>query len=382
VTADAGSPPIAPSAEAAPPGRRSTPIPALRRVLARALAADSAWSAVTVWAVWAAVLLVAVVVSQWVRPHEPSPNVVRSGLLGEGFLWPLRLWDYSHYLTIAHIGYPEGAATVQYAFFPLWPAILALGEGTIGAAALGTIVAVAASAAAFVGVAVANPSGSVRRTAIALACVPSSYVLLLVYPDGLALAAAVWACILASRDRWAAATFLGLVAALARPNGFLVALALLFLARRATGKARWVAVAVPPLAFCCVMAYFWWRSGSMFAFTEAQAWARGHPWEVLLSPFTSTAMLWDGILAGFAVVLCVLLWRSSLDRMWPIYATAVLAMSLGSGTVWGAPRHMLFAFPLIWAAADTSPRLRWWPLPVLGACLSIVHVFVMVSHVP
>ena len=355
-----------------PLGNRSI----VRRALARALAPGSAWSAVTVWIVWALVLTAVVAFVQVVRPYDPWPNVDRSG-----FLWPIRLWDYAHYASISQHWYPEGSATVEYAFFPLLPAILALGGKTIGAAALGTIVAIAASAAAFVGVATANPSGSVRRTAVALACMPTSYVLFLVYPEGLALAAAVWACILASRDRWAGAAALAVVASLARPNGFLIAVALLLLARHSTSRSRWVAVVAPPIAFVGVLAYFWWRSGSMFAFTEAQGWARGHPWELPLSLFESPARMWEGIIVAFAIYLCIRLWRSSVDRAWPAFATAVLAMSLGSGTVWGASRHMMFAFPLVWAAAE-SERLRRWPYAMLGASLSIVHMLVILPDVP
>jgi hypothetical protein len=348
----------------------------IRRALARALAPESAWSAVTIWTAWATVLTAAVVFVQVIRPYDPWPEVDRSG-----FLWPLRLWDYAHYTSISQHWYPEGSPNVEFAFFPLLAVILAVGSKTIGAAALGTIVAVAASAAAFVGVATANPSGAVRRTAVAMACMPTSYVLFLVYPDGLALAAAVWACILASRDRWAGAATLAVVASLARPNGFLVAVALLLLARGSTGRMRWAAVVAPPMAFGAVLTYFWWRSGSLFAFTEAQAWARGRPWELPASAFVSPARMWEGILVVFALYLCVRLWRSSLDRAWPAFATALLAMSLGSGTVWGAPRHMMFAFPLIWAAA-ASDRLRRWPYAVLGGCLSIIHVLVILPHVP
>jgi len=56
-------------------------------------------------------------------------------------------------------------------------------------------------------------------------------------------------------------------------------------------------------------------------------------------------------------------------------------MSLASGTIWGASRHMMFAFPLVWAAA-ASDRLGRWPYAVLGACLSIVNVLVILPDVP
>ena len=145
---------------------------------------------------------------------------------------------------------------------------------------------------------------------------------------------------------------------------------------------RWVAVAAPPLVFVTVMTYFWQRSGDLFAFTAAQKWARGHPWQLLQSPFTSPPRMWDGVLAVFAITLCVLAWRSPMLRVWAVYATAVLAMSLGSGTVWGIARHMFLAFPLVWALAGHSFRIRVWPLAALGACLSIEQAFIIIAQVP
>ena len=330
-------------------------------------------------------LLVTAAVSAWLRPYEPSPNVVASGLVGDGVLWPLRLWDYEHYLALSQYWYPEGVVTGHYAFFPLFPAILAAGGGTTGAAVVGTIVALAASAAVFVGVSIANPLASVRRTAIALACLPKSYVLLLAYPDGLALAGAVFAWILATRGRWTWAAVLGVVAATARPNGFLIAIPLFFLARRAhgDGAARWVAVAAPPLAFVAVLTYFWQRSGDPFAYTTAQeTWVTGDRWDILKTPFASPALFWEATLATLAVVLCILAWRSRLSRAWPAYATAIVAMSFASGSVDGMGRRMLLAFPLVWVAASARWFGRAWAFAALGACLSVIFMLTMVTQIP
>jgi hypothetical protein len=373
-----------PTGKTVPARRRLLPrSPAVRDVAARAVAPDSAWAAVTVWALWACVMLGTATISMWVRPYDPSPNVIASGLLADGFLWPLRLWDYEHYLALSQHWYPDGVVTGHYAFFPLFPALLAAGGGTTGAAVIGTTVAVAASAAAFIGVSIANPLASVRRTAIALACLPKSYVLLLAYPDGLALAGAVWAWILATRGRWTSAALLGVVAATARPNGFLIAIPLFFLAMRARGNARWRAVAAPPLAFAGVMAYFWQRSGDPLAYTTAQeTWVTGDRLDLLLTPFASRALLWEATLAILAVVLCVIAWRSRLSRAWAAYATAIVGMSLASGSVDGTGRRMLLAFPLVWVAASARWLGRAWAFAVLGICLAVIHMLTMVSHVP
>jgi hypothetical protein len=322
-------------------------------------------------------MLTAVAVSERIHVVDPDPGVKTSPDFGSGMLWLLRLWDYGYYRVIAEDGY----VAERYAFFPLWPLLLRLG-GEIGSmAAVGTIVAIAATGAAFVGVAQANPSGSRRRTALALAALPGAFSLLMAYPDALALAAAAWSCVAAARDRWLVAAFLAFGAAAARPNGFLVAIPLLSLAFSSRQRGRWVAAGVPVATFASVNVYFWVRSGSPFAFVEAQGvWGRGGPWRL---PETAVQYSWHGLLALFALGLLAVLWRFGTPyRAWFIYAAAVLLVSLASGTVLGIGRHMLFAFPLVWAAAD-GPRFLRGPVAVVtGLALNVVQILLLVARHP
>ena len=193
--------------------------------MAGAARAD-ARAALATWLVWLAAVVgaVALLVASGLiasGPHHGMPGVVR-----EGALWPLRSWDAAWYERIADSGYPAGRVTREDAFFPLWPAVLAA-VGRAGAAAL----AAAASLAAFLAVARLAPEG--RRAVVALACLPGSFALALLYPDGLALAACAWACVLARDGRLAPAGALAAVAAAARPNGFLAALPVAVLALQA-----------------------------------------------------------------------------------------------------------------------------------------------------
>jgi hypothetical protein len=150
-----------------------------------------------IWAVWLAAVLGVVV------------GGVASGAIADpqhkwphfgGSLWPLFTWDFDWYRAVAIYGYPHGQGGPFYAFYPLWPLILRV-SGAIPDWAAAFAVVVAASAAAFLGVAVASPSGRRRRAALVLACWPGSFMLLLAYPDALALAAAAWAAALALRGR-------------------------------------------------------------------------------------------------------------------------------------------------------------------------------------
>lgn len=315
--------------------------------------------ALLVWAVWLAAVVgfVALCVAVGLIPSGPAEKGM-PGVTRIGPLWPLRSWDFARYARIAVEGYPAGEVVRENAFFPLWPGVLAAGRPLVHMSVVGGLVAWAAAAAAFVGVAVLNPDGGARRTAVALALMPGSFSLALAYPDSLALAAAVWACVLAVRGPPLAAVPLALLPALARPNGFLLAIPLFLIARRRGSRAGLVAAAAPLLGSAAVHLFLWARTDDPLAFTHAQRyWDRGGPW---MLPWSLVRVLWTGHLqtvaeaavAALVVWLCVLLFRRGPSlRPWAWYAAAVLALSLGSGSFQSIPRQSLFAFPLVWMAA-------------------------------
>jgi hypothetical protein len=307
-----------------------------------------------IWALWlaATVGLVALLVATGAiasGPHHGMPGVVR-----EGPLWPLRSWDAAWYESIAEHGYPAGRVGREDAFFPLWPLLLhALSP--LGSSLAGAVLAVPASAAAFLGVTALAPDR--RRAAVALACLPGSFALALLYPDGLALAAAAWACVLARRERPLAGGLCGALAALSRPNGVLVAIPLVLLARG--GRARLAAGLPPVLAAAAVHVYLWRRSGDPLAFVHAQQrWGRGHLQGLVTSlvDVPSTGHVQTLVEAAIALVLVGLAWRLVRDAPapWGLYAAAVLLLSLGSGSYQSIGRQALLAFPLAWAAAAAA----------------------------
>ena len=180
--------------------------------------ADALLAAGAAWTLWLAAVFGVVIGGVEAGAISDSDH---SWIHYGGPLWPLFTWDFGWYRAIAIFGYPNGHGGPFYAFFPLWPLILrASGSIPDWAAALGVVIA--ASGLAFLGVAAASPSGQRRRAAFALACWPGSFMLLLAYPDALALAAAAWAAALMLRGRPLPAGALGAVAALARPTGFLI----------------------------------------------------------------------------------------------------------------------------------------------------------------
>jgi hypothetical protein len=348
-------------------------------------------------------------------------------------LWPLFAWDYNWYHFVAYGGYPDGQGGRQYAFFPLWP-LLIRWSGSISDVVAAATLAWAASAAAFFGVAEGTPHARLR-TALALACWPGSFVLALAYPDAVALAAAAWAAALALRGRLLAAGLVGVIAALARPSGVLIALPLAWLAW-GKGPRAWIGAAAPVAAAAAVEAYFWSHSGDPRVFFDAQRqWGRGGPgrfgdWTghlrdvlerhglliALLTVVAAAAIvlawrrfgLWstaavayacavplllaatqslegfvDSARAALILPLLAVLWRlGPRYRPWAAFATVVVGLLLLSGTMQSFGRQSLFAFPIFWAIAEGPRWLRYPPLAALGFCANLGLALMLTRYAP
>ena len=381
-----------------------------------------------VWLVWLGAVLLTVAIGLTAGAYT-----LEVGWSIHHGLWPLFAWDYNWYHLVSYGGYPDGQGGRQYAFFPLWPELIRWSGSIPDVVAAGAL-AWAASAAAFFGVAEGAPRARLR-TALALACWPGSFVLALAYPDGLALAAAAWAAVLALRGRLLAAGLVGVIAALARPNGVLIALPLAWLAR-GKGPRAWLGAAAPVAAAAAVEAYFWSHSGNPRVFLDAQRqWGRGGPgrfgdwsshlWDVferhglliaLAAVLAAAAIvvawrrfgLWptaviayasavslllaatqslqgfvDSVRAALVLPLLVVLWRlGPLYRPWAAFATVIVGLLLFSGTMQSFGRQSLFAFPIFWAIAEGPRWLRYPPLAVLGFAANVGLVLLLTRFAP
>jgi hypothetical protein len=381
-----------------------------------------------VWLVWLGALLAALGIGLAAGAYTWAP-----GWLEHKGLWPLFAWDFNWYDFIGNAGYPSGHVDRQYAFFPLWPLLLHW-AGPHWHIVVGAALAWIASLAAFFGLSNGLPSSPLRST-LALACWPGSFALTLAYPDGIALAAAAWAAAFALRGKPLAAGALGAVAAVARPNGVLIAIPLAWLAR-GKGPRGWVGAALPVAAAAGVEAYFWARSDDATAFFDAQQlWGRGGPnglgkWadhirDVLENHVLAIALLavvaiaalyfawrrfglWatavgayvcavplllaatkslqgfvDSARAALVLPLIALLWRlGPRYRPWAAFSTVVVALLLLSGTIQSFGRQSLFAFPIFWAIADGPRWLRSPPLAALGFAGNIVLVLLLTHFAP
>ena len=405
---------------------------ALRERIFALVARHSELAIGAVWAVWLAAVLGVVIggveAGAISDPHHSWPHY-------GGPLWPLFTWDFGWYQGVAIHGYPQGYGGPFYAFFPLWPLILRA-SGSIPDWAAAFAVVVAASGFAFLGVAASSPSGQARRAAVALACWPGSFMLLLAYPDVVALAAAAWAAALVLRGRPYLAGALGAVAAVARPTGFLIAIPLLFVARGLVP--RCVAASAPLAAAAVVHIYFWQRSGDPLAFIHAQQlpiWQRNGPsrlskwpghiahafdvhaglliagglvavvvivlvarWSsrwyaaalayaavvgaLLLGAQTPQTRIESAVLALAVPAVGLLWWLGPRYRPWALFATAVIGVSFLSGTVTSFARQALFAFPVYWAVADGPRPLRHPLVAVAAVAANVAFTLTLAKYAP
>jgi hypothetical protein len=381
-----------------------------------------------IWMAWAGAVVATVAIGIAGGVYDRS----KAGVPGTT-LFPFFSWDFGWYNTIAQHGYPP-VADRFYAFFPLWPWLLRA-SGSIPDWQLAGALTVAASGLAFLGVAAGSPAGRPLHAALALACWPGSFALLLAYPDGLALAAAAWAAALVMRERPVAAAPLGAAAALLRPNGLLIAVPLALLAR-GRGPAYKLAAAAPVAAAVAVEIFFWERSGKFGAFFHAQRlWGRegprgigrwaDHVWSliqahtvplvlalvigcalvtlawrrfgllptvvvayacavpVLLAATQSLQGFTDTARCVLVLPLLVVLWRmGSRYRPWALFAALVVAELLGSGLMHSFGRQSLFAFPIFWAIGEGPAWLRKPPLAALGFAANLALALLLTRFAP
>lgn len=307
-------------------------------------------------------------------------------------------WDAALYEQVIEDGYPERPRDRGiYAFFPLYPMTargLAAVTGMDPLAAGLTVGAVAGLAAAVVlwrFTASLRDEGVADRTVALFAFFPGSFVLSMLYAEGVMIALAagcLWA--LTSR-RWLLAGVLAALATASRPN----ALALVPACAWACAMAVWyrrewrslVAPVLAPTGFVAFCVLLWTRTGDPLTWftVQRELWqervtplALVEDVEVFLAaPFGNTNTTSVVVGAVLALVGLVLLARARLPGEVTVYALVVLGLAAFSETLGLRPRFVMTAFPLFVAAAV---HLRGAAFSaVLGLSATVLGAFTVVS---
>lgn len=283
-------------------------------------------------------------------------------------------WDGGWYVLVADAGYPSAvpaAGSSTLAFFPLYPLLVRafdalpfltpIGAGLVvcGLTAMAATVVIWVLGRRLLGVEVAD------RAVALFAFFPGSFVLSMVYAEGVFLllaAGCLWALV---ERRWLLAGVLAALGTASRPNAVALVGACAWAALVAVRSRRaWrslVAPALAPVGIIGFFGYLWARTG------EATAWfsAQRAGWEERVVPLAIADDLRQlardpfadanntVVVAGalVAVVALVLLLRSGLPGEVVAFAVLLLGLAFVSETLGPRPRFILTAFPVFYAAA-------------------------------
>ena len=293
-------------------------------------------------------------------------------------------WDGDWYTLIAQHGY--GAAPVvghesAWAFFPMFPGLIrALSFLGITPMLAGVLISHGALLFGLSGlyrIARNHSSARVGRLAVwTCALFPGAFVFSMVYPSALFLAASVWAFVFIEESRDVEAGLVASVAVLARPNGFVVIIALL-IALRSERRRQWTVCLPGILVSAGWCLYCWIETGDLLAFWTAKS---GWP-EVSVIDFVNNGHKYAVphlALAAIALTAVIIVWRK-VPVAWIALTVLYLVPSLFVGMV-GLGRYATECFPPFVAAGDLL-ALRARRIQVTFFALSLVAQAVCVYWV-
>ncbi len=332
-------------------------------------------------------LVLAVAVSVELTQPDPPEGVAFDE---RPIITSLTTWDGSWHLGIAEDGYHAEPSTsihgrlyVDYAFYPLYPAVtkvtsLAL-AGDVPIA--GLLVANVAFALALVALYALSVRFLTPERALLslwfLALAPGAAAFSMSYSESLFLLFAVGAFLAAeTRHPWMAGIAVAL-AALTRAPGILLVLPLvvLYVQREGLRPTRaWMPLALAPLALGGFFAYLWWLTGDPLAPFTAQGYWDTPEYlatavdaqseavtEWLAEPARASAgstlgPIWVGLVA-FHLFLFVYFRPDRIrPAYWLVAILAVVSLVLAA-TLTSAPRYLAVAWPFAWVLANRRSRI-------------------------
>jgi hypothetical protein len=295
---------------------------------------------------------------------ESRPSAAHRPLLN---VWSR--WDAGWYHAIARNGYSfKPGQTSNTAFFPAYPALIRLVRPVIGSdrperwMLAGLVVSNVALAVALTYLWLLTrlefDEATARRAVLYLLVFPTTLFFSAVYSESVLLAFAIGSFYHARRRQWWLAGVLGAVAALSRPQGFLIAVAL---AVEYALQCEWnwrkiradvLAIALVPLALGGFVAYLHYMQGAADAMVQSQnAWGmKLQPQWRTLAPFFVKGLDVKGTVIDLAFTAAylalVITVGIKLRASYGAYSAACLFFITMWGSVESVPRYGLAIFPM------------------------------------
>jgi Mannosyltransferase (PIG-V) len=353
-------------------------------VAARSVLARPAWPILAAWLGSRLLSVGAAIVAPAFLPMNPALESASAGPV----IGSLTTWDGWWYLGIARSGYhaaPLVGAYHDYAFFPLYPALVRL--FSMVAPAMDGFVAVLLSNVLF-GVALwllyrltAEVLDEDRALwACVLLCLfPFSWVFSMAYGESLFLALSLASLLAAEHGRagWAA-VFAALAGLVRLPGVLLIVPLVVILWRRAPRRAALAWLIVVPMGALAFMAWVGSFAGGLAAYGSAQdAWGRSGVGVAAASGGNLASAL-DPVRLSFLITLLAyvfLLVYLRPDRIPLAYAAMpvlALAAVIASGDLESVGRYGMVAFPFVWLLAGRTSR--WFRVlwPAVSSALLVV----------
>ena len=347
------------------------------------------WEIVGIWLITRVIVLGAAAVGSW------TAISAHGGLRAYVGIW--RQWDTAWYESIATYGYvgPYVSAFQDFhynvAFFPGLPALMKVGMG-LGLSATGTGLIVSLVASLIAGFGISRLTQEVGGTgpygAMAFFVAPTALFVTAPYTEALFCALAVWAWIFARRQDWVWAGLLAGGAAVVRPNGLFLAIALvvMFALTRPRMWSRAWALLIPFIAVVGYSAYLRAITGDWLAWSHAERdfWHRNlvDPVTSLLNTYhliytfapngqPSSRMITEIMAMAVIAIFTIVLVRR---RWWPesIYLLVTM-ISLGTSTMYhSVPRTLVVLFPIWMVLGVWMTHRRWLRWAYVICCLPIL----------
>lgn len=328
-----------------------------------------------------------------------------------------QMWAHfdSGFMTgIARKGYPVGPHALDgmsvWAFFPLYPIAIRLLMWPMGvtgnhAVIAGIIVSNISSLVACIYLykltAKEFDSKTAQRAVLYMLVYPMSFYLSAVYSEGLFMALSIGCVYHARKHQWLRAGILGGLAALTRPQGVFLALAIGWEYWRAH-KGLWrslrswlnaASIALIPLGLALFCLYAKQKTGVFLAFikVEENGWGRSSSnpimviWNAIQHPMPSNPYTWQFYSCNMIIIfLFWLLFFVILRKMPFLYAIITfvyLYMPLASGNIGSVGRLYLITFPIYMILAWWSSRGDEWRHTAIVSVCSILMGLMMAMFV-